>query len=171
MADLRSIQRVPIGLLELLGMKGSGTNPNAITSEVRPVVDLAQMYGIRTIDQASAINAALAIGGTMTITVPQNEHWLLFNAFTFFTGGGGTITELGGNVALDLGSGQSFVVAQNRDSSAAGFPAASSMQIPWQAPYPWIIKPGGAIIGQCTLLTGAAACVGSITASFARLAL
>ena len=53
------IQRPPLGLLGLLDSKAGGQNPNSLSDEVRPVVDLNSFYGVQT---RFSVNAALAAG-------------------------------------------------------------------------------------------------------------
>lgn len=72
------IQQVPAGLLDTLGIKSLGRNPNALADEVRAVVDLTEFYLSRRIEMVRVQNtAASASGDEAIITVDNGEIWMV----------------------------------------------------------------------------------------------
>lgn len=74
------IQRVPVGLLDFLGLKATGQNPVVMPDELQTVVDISQLYAAARWEQFQAsTNTVNLIGfwGAATLTVPSGEMWLV----------------------------------------------------------------------------------------------
>jgi hypothetical protein len=77
-----TIQRVPRGLLDLLGLKGFGDNPTELEDKVRGVVDLTQLYlGDQFVSLATGTPNISANGfnvaADQVLTVPAGTYWLV----------------------------------------------------------------------------------------------
>lgn len=78
-----SIQRVPIGLLDHLGIKSTGDNPSILTDSVIPTVDLTPMYLINRweyINVTTAVAGAIGVVTAATPTdlqVPNGQLWIV----------------------------------------------------------------------------------------------
>lgn len=74
------IQRTPQGLLQYLGMVGTGVPPTLMADEVRAVFDLAPFYIAGRLEGVGATNAAAAaVADFARATVPAGEMWLLIS--------------------------------------------------------------------------------------------
>lgn len=83
------INRVPLGLQDLLGSQNFGDNPSELGSVVAPTLDMTNFLRAerRWFAQASAF--AIAVDGQVTaIQVPQGEIWYV-NAFAMGVAGTG----------------------------------------------------------------------------------
>lgn len=78
-----SIQRVPIGLLDHLGIKSTGDNPSILTDSVIPVVDLTPMYLINRWEYINTTTAVAGAVGVVTaaapadLQVPNGQLWVV----------------------------------------------------------------------------------------------
>jgi len=74
------IQRPPVGLLELLGLRGSGTTPYALEDLLRGSLDLTVLYMAplgRTLRGATAAVGANGFFGGTGLTIPTSEFWVV----------------------------------------------------------------------------------------------
>lgn len=73
------IQTQAAGLLSLLGIKGTGDNPQELGAAVVPTVDMLAYYLPRNLEtQSNATGPApLAAGAGVSITVPASEYWFV----------------------------------------------------------------------------------------------
>jgi hypothetical protein len=80
------INRVPRGLLSLLGTKSLGRTPQEIDESVRGVVDLTQFYlSDKTLVSAAAAEVLItpSVGTVHAInTIPNGEAWFVYNITT-----------------------------------------------------------------------------------------
>lgn len=72
------IARRPAGLLDLLLSQQQGTNPSNLSDNVNPTIDMAQFYYQDRLSVKTQNDNETAVGGTVTITVPAGESWLLW---------------------------------------------------------------------------------------------
>ena len=81
MADRFTIQRVPRGVLELLGLRGSGDLPHDMAQEIRATLDIGPFYGFDLLRTPSSLLSAMSAGfNTSTaLTVPAGEMWAVTN--------------------------------------------------------------------------------------------
>lgn len=161
MANPQTIQRVPSGLLELLGMKGTGQTPPVLASELAGVVDTTQMYLRSVLSSQSIVNAAAVLATAVDITVPDNQYWILRGAYVRLQPAAGC-TALA--AALQIGNiGTIIPVAWNEFST---FGTNFVMSLPWQPPQPWILAPGDFLRGNINALAGAASVNLGLTVQF-----
>ena len=91
------IQRHPFGLLDALSIKGVSP-PSNLGETVAPVLDLLQFYGLQQMQRRNAFNVALAEAASLTLTVPANEYWLLYDL-------GGSVVKTGTMTAFQCSVG------------------------------------------------------------------
>jgi len=76
-ADPRTIQQIPAGLLGLLRITG-GDTPNQLADLVGGVLELHPYYVARTrADKAASVAGRTLTHGGVQLIVPQNEYWLV----------------------------------------------------------------------------------------------
>ena len=76
MAEPFSIQRVPGGLLELIGAKGTGENPRNLIPAVQPDIALEPYYLAGRIELVQNQGNLLTTAGQSTsVTVDQGQYW------------------------------------------------------------------------------------------------
>jgi hypothetical protein len=84
MAERMTIQRFPKGLLDWLGMKGSGDTPHELGTQLASVMDIGQLY---LLDRAAFQNGStsnistngIQTPSTTNFTVPAGELWAMKN--------------------------------------------------------------------------------------------
>lgn len=149
MAEIQSVQSVPQGLLELLGMKGSGVNPRSLDSVVQANIDVRQMYALSKLSSPSASAAAGAPPVEARITVPDNEWWMLLGASTTVISDTGGMTYVAATISVSFGSQGLIPVAEENWGPGITFVAGSSVHtLPFFPPYPLVLRPGSAIAGR-----------------------
>ena len=122
MAGPKTIQRLPVGLLDILGMQSTGDTPHLIADEVQPVMDLTDLYLTdrlsRSIAQTAVIAAiGFAVAGTVTPLGPApGEQWMVY----------GLMTSSG---ALAAATQITYVMAVSRTSLAAGAQYLTRQQV------------------------------------------
>lgn len=83
MAGRFDIQRFPVGLLELLGMKGTGDTPHTLGDNIGASVDIMSMYlAQRRVTVSAQTSIAMTGNGTFNATglaVPSGEIWFVYN--------------------------------------------------------------------------------------------
>lgn len=96
MAGPFTIQRVPRGVLELLGLRGSGDLPHEMAQEIRATLDIGPFYGFDLLRTPSSLVAAVANGWNTTaaLTVPAGEIWVVTNATVQWGSGAGAAGSL-----------------------------------------------------------------------------
>jgi hypothetical protein len=74
------VNRVPPGLLSLLGIKSTGVNPTMLGEELTPTMDLTQMYAaghaVSLFGTTGVINATGMWDGGGLTQVPAGEFWI-----------------------------------------------------------------------------------------------
>lgn len=84
------VNRIPPGLLSLLGLKNTGRNPAALSAELRGVIELRDWYLAsiaQTIGQSGTVNNVQNqfITFAPTLQVPDTEWWFLHYSAAAFT--------------------------------------------------------------------------------------
>ncbi len=152
------IQRVPRALSDLLSIFG-GQTPQRLADDIFGTVELLQFYGLNQQQFLNTTNGALAIGGTVALTVPANQFWVLFGAHAVITfPAGATAARLN----VNLGNGSTFVALQTMETDFVV--AGQDFRVPAVMPYPRILPPNYAIRAQLEHLAGAANASVGITA-------
>jgi hypothetical protein len=92
------IQRVPLGLQNVLNLFGSGTPPR-LAPEIVGVLDLLQFYGLNQRQVLFANNAAVAEGASLSISTPLT-NWSVLYALTGAFTKTATLTALCGTLQI-----------------------------------------------------------------------
>jgi len=166
-ADAKTIQRLPVGLLDLLGMQSTGDTPHLISGEVQPTLDLTDLYLTDRLRGANAATANVTAAGSLLSAVgpPAGEQWLCYG----FAG-----TSLG---ALAAATGFTANLLINRPS--VGFAQFITNPYPIANPGLWaggvtyetplIMRPGDTLGAWISAITGAPASALSLTAIYVPL--
>lgn len=142
-----SVQRVPLGLLDLLSLKDVGKLPRELSGVVQPSLDLLQFYGLTQIRHFSANDAALAEGGTVTCIPgaaggpddPRGKWALLFAACGIFIKTA-TATALRGSIVISRLNVNTIPVA-SLELGPFGATETGACDVPFVPPYPLILAP------------------------------
>lgn len=141
------IQQVPRGYLDALGIKSTGRNPGDTTEELRPTIDLTEMYlshANEVVEETTLL--ASALGSSATATVPSGVVWRVL-AFS------GLVTTLTGaanlqfSVGIRSAGGSYFASAQNNPIEVAAVVNAR-YRLGVEMPVPLILSPGWGIACQ-----------------------
>ena len=164
MAGPQSIQRYPAGLLDLLGMRGTGECPHELSGYVLPVVQMDDLYrwqrrirvGANTTAAPAAAATAYPVG---TLDIPQGVIWLI----THVSAKTGVVlpaaTALGGFPYFNV-SGRQFALADEKYASVG-----EQLVCAKSYDQPLIIagQASGTTFGfNCTRITGAPALLVSL---------
>ena len=152
MAGRLTIQRFPKGLLDWLGMKGSGDVPADLSPLVQSSIEIGPLYLLDRIAQAVTGSPNINANGTFAavaanLTVPPGEQWMLTNytiarTANFGAGTGGTF------------QGAYFRAAVTQYFALPGpvvCPVAGSFAWTYQfKPYELVLSPGDLLAGYVT---------------------
>lgn len=163
MADKFTIQRLPVGLLDLLGMQSTGDTPNALSSETQAVIDLTDYY---LTDRLTAIQGTTGVIGVTGAygspqIVPAGFQWLVYG-ITFTSVNTAAATGLSWVPAIYRSNVNQYQMLG--DKQVVGAAAQIGRGTWWERPV--IMRPGD--YGACyvTEITGAPAVACNITAFF-----
>ena len=90
MAGPQTVQTFPAGLLDMLGMKGTGKAPSEIDGNLRASVELLQLYLEQSMQRAHLSTGVVAAPGFSGATgtsaiVPDGHLWLVRSITTYTT--------------------------------------------------------------------------------------
>jgi len=144
------INRVPAGLLSLLGIRAGGVNPASLSETVQSVIDLTDLYLAGYAERIIAVANIAAVGSFVPVpSVPENEFWI--------------VREYG-IVSPTLTAGQALLVTPTYVHSIAGvlrhFPVgnpsnlgAAGDVVTASSRAPFVASPGAALGCQVNRLT------------------
>jgi hypothetical protein len=135
----QSIQRVARGLAELMNIFG-GRAPQMLLDELRGVIEATQFYGLAQVQSPTAANAALTEGSAVTITVPDNQSWLLYGMHAVIVKTG-TMTALRGSLNIGLAGAQFAVSVKGEECGPFGATETGLITIAYDCPYPKVLPP------------------------------
>lgn len=146
-----TINRVPTGLLALLGSKVAGRSPANMLEVVQPGIDFTPFYLAGAMEwQVATVNVAAVGRALSTLVVPQNELWFV-HLFTVTCGAG-----LGAGQAIQIapainvtvtGVDRNLQVGEYSTLGATGDqPSAANM-------YPFVALPGSVFAVAISRLT------------------
>jgi hypothetical protein len=162
-ANELDLQRIPLGLRNLLGIVGGGQNPRSLVDAVNPVLDTLQFYGQT---QERVQNSAVIAEGATVAIGPSPEWWLVYSIQL-------TIVKTGTMTALhaSISAGQLAAVGTlyGRDYGPFGATETGTIADGITLPYPRLLPPGSFLQASLNILgTDANANVG-VAAIIARL--
>lgn len=71
------INRVPEGLQKILGSQSLGVNPQELLGDVRPSIELFDLYTFPELEYQRGAGSLTGRGIVSSVTVPQGETWLV----------------------------------------------------------------------------------------------
>lgn len=74
-----AINKIPLGLLNMLGSQTGGKNPFDLAEVVRPTVDLTPFYHAQAFKTTAVSLAYAAVGDNVQMEVPAGESWFLYS--------------------------------------------------------------------------------------------
>jgi len=143
------IQRLPRGLSELMSIFG-GVTPRDLHDSVQGGVELLQFYGMTQLQTGLAANAALAEGGTLTIT-PSASSWCVLFAASMTIAKTATMTALRAEIAVNRRTLQScFLFGE----SLGPFGATETGNVGFGGflAYPLLLPPGSTVNATPTVI-------------------
>lgn len=145
------IQRVPQGLLSLLGVKGTGQNPRLFGDVVSPTLELLPFLIAPTLTAAETITAAVAAAGSgATVTVPAREAWVLVAISARLDTG--TVAGLAGAfIGLQSNDGSPAVVVANSGPVQTIANANQRFDFGIAMPQPMLLAPGSSVFAGLTI--------------------
>lgn len=144
------LNRTPEGFLDLTGQRVGGRYPTQLSDVVAPTVDLSYLLKGRLTAVETAASLTSNVGDQVTIDVPDNENWLLFNLGTqYITTANNDRVWIGIYVdELPGSSDPANKMLIHANEPAVGinnvhtFYSASSIE-------PMLLTPGTQIVGEC----------------------
>ena len=73
------IQKIPVGLLDLLGIVGRGTNAAELGDTLIPVLDQFKFYASQQLESQEVTANVLNQGDGVDIDIPAGEYWYVAN--------------------------------------------------------------------------------------------
>lgn len=147
MAGPQDIQRVPLGLLNVLSMAASGENPRILASQVAGVLELLQFYGLTQRQVLIGTDAALAEGGSISVT-PSLTAWAVLFAMSVSVTKTATMTALRAACFIrrsGVGVPQMYASDDLGPFGATETGTASVVYVPGSAPL--LLPPGTVLTG------------------------
>lgn len=168
-----AIQRVAQGLLDLLSIKGLDRLPEDLLREVRPVLELAQFYGLQQQQVLVATNAALAEGGVVGIgqggaSAAVGNSWAVLFGATATIGKTATMTAARIGVVV-VRNGSNGLDAAQEEVGPFGATETGPATIAWIPPYPYLLAPPWAVRAKLAILGTDANASVSVTAEIGLL--
>lgn len=147
MAGPLTIQRVPRGLLDFLGLRGSGQLPSELAPSIYGMVDTTVLYALPTLRWVNSQNAAANTSWLKycTQTVPSTEMWVVCSCWATATTGAATTIQAV-RPALRRAAGGAF---DNYIDALQQTPIAinSDVRYGWTFPYGQLVMSAGDTIG------------------------
>lgn len=137
----QAIQRPPVGMLSLLGSKGTGFNPTELLDGVVPIIDLTAFYQAQDISSTLETGAATnVVGNGAFTTVPQGEYWQLLGVGGLWSGfTAGSVFR----ACIEIGFQPNLIpVATSGADHTISAGATDIFRIPWVPAQPTILSPG-----------------------------
>jgi len=167
-ADAKTIQRLPVGLLDLLGMQSTGDTPHLVSGEVSPTLELLDLYLTDRLTGANVATANVtAVGPINTTTGPAaGEMWMVYGITATSQGALAAATGFTGNLFVNRPSSGGFSQFYGPPQAVAN-PALWAGSVHFERPM--IMRPGDTLGFWISAITGAPASALSITAFFIRI--
>jgi len=148
------VQRFPRGLLQFLGMVGTGDQPRLLADEVRASLDMLHFYGSTTIQRvgATALAGVTAAGDQLVLTVPAGEHWMMLGA-TVAVGpaAAADVLRTSFRVQVPPAAGSPSTVGQvqlGQSGELTAVAAGAILSFGFPLPQPFMLAAGSAIVAN-----------------------
>ena len=166
MATEETIQRVPRGLLNVIGNFG-GKTPPVLAAEVHGQLELLQMFGLHQLQSLAASNAAAAEGVGVVVTPSARDWTILFAA-------SGTVVKTATMTALRVlcsvnRTGGAAVVIREEEGGPFGATETGNVTVGGLLPYPLLLPPGSTVQASAPIIGTDATAFVIVTAEFGLL--
>jgi len=155
------IQRVPRGLLDILGLKATGDTPHQLAQEISGGLDITPLYLQDQLRSITGFIAGVAGGYNLVSTVPNGEMWWMTNVGGLLTAGAAGTGKLVWCYRRKLASGDWKSIGLGVHSYAVNDAIVTGGQVN-SGPQPLILMPGddfgayvGNFVGTASLFTNA----------------
>jgi hypothetical protein len=145
------VQRYPFGLLDVLGMKG-GRAPAVLSNTYQLTIPALRLLARQNVTFDANGNAATALNGSVDVTVPDGQTWLVTEALVNVTEQA-AMTALGLNLQLRYGNSTISIAMQK---FAGPYTAAAVDIVPFYFAEPIVLLPGDGFRGTLVNLAGVA---------------
>ena len=136
------IQRTPTGLLQYLGMVGTGIPPTLMADEVRASFDITPFYNAGVIAGQSVAGNVQVPGNTQIATVPAGQAWLVLGGqLSVQAGAIGETVRTSALIGLKDGNNVRVATSQTMTSLAA----TARLSHGFMLPNPILLTPGESI--------------------------
>lgn len=167
MAGPFDIQRVPKGLVDTLGMRGTGDNPHVLGQEVRSTIETTDFYLIERLSTFQlSTQAVLAAAATFypvdtASIVPPGQFWLMYS-LSFRTG---SVIPAATGVKFFGCIQQTSIPCIVTDQAVGAVGESPGTGAHWERPR--ILRPGDRPTVFCSGITGAPGLAVLVEAQFA----
>lgn len=163
---MERIQRVPRGLNELLSLAG-GQTPTGLLAEVRPGLELLQLYGLNQLTVRTLNDPAAPETGTVGFTIDDRSWAILFHCELAVVGTA-SMTALSTVITLQRRTLTSLAIA-TKEFTQFGATVTGFKRLAMQMPYPLVCPPGSRVFGGIDILGTDATCNATFTAEYGLL--
>lgn len=138
------IQRPPWGLLDLIGAKSNGQNPNQLSDMVSATIELTpwELVG-RSLDVVAVNAGATMRDSSASLKVPSNELWLIQQIGGFMNASAIAVVMGASLYYSTLDSGYNHTVYTNGVQIALA--NTSRVTLGWTPPQPLLLSSGASI--------------------------
>lgn len=139
---MRSINTLPLGFLDLLGLQAQGKNLSEVADFLQATIDLTPFYAAykRTFVREDSAFTAAATSSVTVATVPLGEYWFIIGGFMQSLGAAGT-----GNARVEIvQEGRVLFTSATLSVAAANINAGQPIDFQTQH-VPLILAPGTVI--------------------------
>lgn len=155
MADTLDIQRIPLGLQNVLNLFG-GNTPQRLSEQVFGTLDLLQSYGLSQRTPLSVTNGALAPATAQDLVLTPNSSWGVLFSIGASIPSAAALTQVAFGFSLQRGATGIFSPLYVDRSPYAAYPAAQVVRSAFFLPYPLLLPPSTTLRGFLDLLVGVA---------------
>lgn len=144
---LPGLPRAPTGLLELLGLKSGGKQPDGVEGVIAPSVDITPFYGMEKLFSANTVFGAGAATQTQSVTVSFPRLYVAFSFQMTLGAAPGTRLSLRLGVRAPSAASPLTVLAQEY-VAAPHLVAGEFYECIWLAPFPLVYPPGAQFVAR-----------------------
>lgn len=131
------LSNLPIGLLDLVGVRGSPQYPNSLAETIVPMLDISryiEAYSAELLSETIAV-AVVGLGSFLTLQVPQNEAWLVMEHTVTAVTGAAELLRMRAVTSTPTSGAAHVVSGEEAASSMTDAAAASSILATLRGPF------------------------------------
>lgn len=146
------LQQAPLGLLGLFGLKTLGKNPDLFGSEVVPVAEVSDLYGLQYLGYVGLTSAAIQNwGDTVTLVVPDGIVWRVHAAAVTLASGNPITSPDGMACSMQCGGPNIFCSLTFAESPLTAPTGASVSLVATYTPSRPLVLPPGTFLNGTNL--------------------